>query len=332
MNGARDTEYVYLSTRIKALERGLLTWARMERMLNAPSDQAAAQVLTECGYPRLDRVTGPAVEAALAQRQRKTLEELDGNLPGRAVVEIFQIQFDYHNAKVLVKAQAMGTDQDRLLMEGGRYAPEPLATNYRQGDLRGYSQRFQQAVARAREVLRATGDPQQADFALDRAHFEELAHLAHQTGSEFLTGYVALRIDAANLRAAVRASRLGMGAEFLRQVLVPGGTVSFSALTGAGGARLASAFSAGPLAAAAAAGAKAASPGGGSLTEFEGLCGQAVTDYFDQGRRVAFGVEPIAGYLYARQCEATAIRIILAGRMGGLEREAIRRHLRRSCC
>lgn len=328
----RDAEYVYLSTRIKALERGLLTRARVERMLSAPSDQAAAQVLAECGYPQLDRVTGVALEAALAQRQREILEELDRSLPGRAVVEIFQIQFDYHNVKVLVKAQALGTDQDRLLVGGGRYAPEALAANYRQGDLGGYSRQFQQGAARAREVLGATGDPQQADFVLDRACFEELAHLAAQTGSKFLMGYVALRVDAANLRAAVRCARLGKGGEFLRQVLVPGGTVPPSGLAGVSGENLGSVFPTGPLAAAAAAGSAVASPGSGPLTKFEGLCGQAIAAYVDQGRRAAFGVEPIVGYLYARQREATAIRIIMAGRMAGLDGETIRRRLRQSCC
>ena len=332
MKEIKDTEYIFISTRVKAMERGLLTRERMERMLDAPSDEAAAKVLVECGYPDLASVTSQSLEAALAQRQSETMADLDSAIPDRTVLDIFKVQFDYHNAKVLVKAQALGTQQDRLLIRGGRYDPDQLAADYRQGDLSGCSERFQQAVSRAGEVLGSTGDPQQADFVLDRAYFEEMGELAAQTGSAFLEGYVALLIDAANLRAAVRASRLKKGGEFLRQVLVPGGNVPVSALTAARGENLGNVFRTGPLAAAAAAGAAVSAPGSGALTEFERLCDNAVTAYFDEGRMVAFGVEPIAGYLYARQCEVTAIRSIMAGRMAGLDGDTIRRRLRRSYC
>lgn len=47
-------------------------------------------------------------------------------------------------------------------------------------------------------------------------------------------------------------------------------------------------------------------------------------EYLSDARRVPFGVEPIIGYLYARETEATIIRIIMAGRMAGLDRETIR--------
>ena len=63
----KDTDYVYLSTRVKAMERGLLDRARAERVLAAPTEEAAARVLQECGYPDLAGVTGRALEAALAQ-------------------------------------------------------------------------------------------------------------------------------------------------------------------------------------------------------------------------------------------------------------------------
>lgn len=324
----KDTDYVYLSTRVKAMERGLLDRARAERVLAAPTEEAAARVLRECGYPDLAGVTGRALEAALARRQGELLEDLAGDLPDRTVLDLFRAQVDYHNAKVLVKAQALGTDPGRLLLAGGRYPPERLVDNFRNGKLDGYSQRFRQAVEEGREVLDATGDPQQVEFALDRACFEEAMELAIRTGSECLTGYVAVLIDAANLRTAVRVFRLGAGPELLRQALVPGGTVSPSALARAEGGDLARLFRGGPLAAAAAAGA-AADPGSGPLTEFERLCGEAVDAYWDESLRTPFGVEPVAAYLHARQGEAVAIRTILAGRRAGMDGEAIRLRLGR---
>ena len=231
----RDLDYVYLSTRVQAMERGLLTRERMERMLDAPTLDTAAKVLTECGYPDLPRVTPDAGEEILEQCRGRLMADLEGEMPQPEVLAVFQLQNDYHNAKVLVKAEALGGDWDRLLLRGGRYDPRQLAEDYRREDLSAYGESFCRGIARAREVLGATGDPQQADFVLDRACFEDLTRTARDSGSEFLQGYAALLIDAANLRAAVRASRLGKGADFLLQALVEGGNVPVSALAGARG-------------------------------------------------------------------------------------------------
>ncbi len=328
----RDLDYVYLSTRVQAMECGLLTRERMERMLDAPTLDAAAKVLTECGYPDLPRVTPDAVEEILEQCRGRLMADLEGEMPQPEVLAVFQLQNDYHNAKVLVKAEALGRDWDRLLLRGGRYDPRQLAEDYRREDLSAYGESFCRGIARAREVLGATGDPQQADFALDRACFEDLTRTARDSGSEFLQGYAVLLIDAANLRAAVRASRLGKGADFLLQALVEGGNVPVSALAGARGEALAALFRGGWLAQAAAAGAAVSSPGSGPLTEFERLCDDAVTDYVREGHLIPFGLEPVAGYVYARQAEATAIRTILSGRMAGLEADTIRQRLRRTYC
>ena len=43
---------------------------------------------------------------------------------------------------------------------------------------------------------------------------------------------------------------------------------------------------------------------------------------------MAFGEHPLIGYLYAREAELTTIRIILTGRLAGLDTDAIRERLR----
>ena len=69
---------------------------------------------------------------------------------------------------------------------------------------------------------------------------------------------------------------------------------------------------------------------GGSLTRFEKLCDDGVTHYLMQGKRVAFGEHPVIGYLYAKEAELTTIRMILTGKMAGLDSETIRERLRES--
>lgn len=326
----KDLDYLTISARVHAMENRLLNAERMDRMIDAKELGDAAKVLTECGYDDLPEVTAAGLEEMLARTQAELFQDLGGAVGNPALLDVFRCKYDYHNAKVLVKAEALGVEQDRLLMRGGRYAPEKLAEDYRREDLRGCSDVFRRGVARARETLGATGDPQLADFILDRAYFEELADLAKKADSKFLEGYVALSIDVANLRSAVRASRLNKGTEFLNQVLVAGGNVPVRTIATARGDELGGLFRTSSLAEAAAAGAALSAPGSGALTEFERLCDDAVMDYLGAGRRVAFGEQPIIGYLYAREAEITAIRTIMSGRMAGLDGDTIRQRLRRT--
>ena len=311
------------------MENRLLTRERMERMLDARTGEEAAKVLTECGYPELNQLTPSALDAMLAQAREETYRDLGGAVPDPDLVDVFRIKYDYHNAKVLIKAQAVGTDPDRLLMEGGRWAPSALRDAFEKEDLKPCTPMFRTAVLQARDLLASSADPQGADFLLDQAYYAEMLQTARETGSEFLTGYVRLAIDGANLRAVVRAARMERGAEFLARVLLEGGNVPVDRLTAAKEGEALTLFG-GPLAEAAALGASCLAPGSGGLTAFERACDDALTAYLSAAKRVPFGEEPVIGYLYARENEFTAIRIILSGRMAGLEGDTIRERLRES--
>ena len=251
MSRKKDTDYLTISARIHAMENRMLTRERMDRMIDARDEGEAMKVLSECGYGGTDGASGQSLEGLLAQARAEAFGEIRGAVPDPRVAEVFQMKYDYHNAKTLVKGEAMGADARRLLLSGGRYDPELLADGYQKENLSGVSPAFQRAVQEARAILKETGDPQRCDVALDRACFEEMAQLARDCKSSFLEGYVRLCIDAANLRTAVRVSRMEKGSDFLLQVLLPGGNVSEKALAAARGEDLGSLFQTGPLAKAA---------------------------------------------------------------------------------
>lgn len=328
----KENDFLSISARVRVLETRLLTAERMERMIDAKDAADAAKVLGECGYPDLPEVTNSALDAMLAQAQAALFEDMGKAVGNDALIDVFRCKYDYHNAKTLVKAEALKLDQDRLLLGGGRYAPAALAENYRREDLRTYADTFREAIGQAREVLGSSGDPQQADIILDRAYFKELTALAKTSGSKFLEGYVTTLINGANLRAAVRAARLDKAGEFLRAVLVEGGSVSPDAIARVKGTELGKVFKDTAFRAAAEAGAALAVPNGGALTDFERMCDDTVMAYLAKARMIPFGEQPVVAYLYAREAEATAIRIILTGRMAGIDGSTIRQRLRRAYC
>ena len=232
-NKIKDTDYLAISARVRAMETTLLTAERMERLLEARSDEEASKLLQDCGYPELDAARPEAMDAALSQAREELLTDLGDGAPDPRYIDIFKLKYDYHNAKAILKAAAMGTSPDRMLMDMGRIGAAELKTAVESGELDKLPGALPAAVAEAKSVLDTTRDPQLSDIVLDRWMYRDMAQVAEDTGSQFLRGYVETQIDAANLRALIRTLRMGKNADFLAGVLFESGTVEPAAILAA---------------------------------------------------------------------------------------------------
>ena len=327
----KDTDYLAISARVKAMETTLLTWERMMQILDARTEAEALKMVQESGYPNLTATDPEALDQVLSAAREEMLSDLISGAPDPRYIELFKIKYDYHNVKAILKAKAMGVSPDRMLMDMGRVSPVTLREAMDAGELDTLPAMLAAATAEAKAVLDMTRDPQLSDIVLDRWFYRDLASVAEETGSEFLDGYVKVQIDAANLRVLVRTLRMGKSAAFLQSILFEGGEVAPDQLmqvAAAGGSGLTELYAAGSLEEAAAAGAAALQ--GGALTEFEKLCDDAVNDYLAGAQFVPFGEAPLVAYLAARETEFTNLRILLIGRSTGLAPEVIRTRLRRS--
>ncbi len=324
---SKDTDYLFISTRLRSLENRMLTHERMERMLEARSNEDAAKVLTECGYEGLEPLTAQGLEQSLAQNRATTFSELASLSPNPKIVDVFRMKYDYHNAKALVKCGATGQDPGRLLIDAGRYPAAKLQDALRRGEYGELSQALARGVVQATDTLSATGDPQRSDFVLDRAYYAEMLTAARESGSEYLEGYIRLMIDAANLKSAVRTQRMHKDLEFLNAVIMDGGNVSRNSIATAvtTGANLESVFT-GQLQQAAALGDKAVK--GGAQTAFERACDNALNAYLQSSRMTPFGDCVLVAYAAAKENEISAARIILSGRLSGVPAPSIRERLR----
>ena len=184
----RDTDYLVISARVKSLETRLLTEERLEQILEAKTGEEAAKLLQEWGYPQLDAARPETMDAALAAVREDTMADLAEGMPDKRYLELFKIKYDYHNVKALLKAEAVGTAPDRMLMDMGRVSTAELAEAVRSRELDGLPETLAAAVVEAREVLDTTRDPQLSDIVLDRWCYRDMAALAEETGSAFLRG------------------------------------------------------------------------------------------------------------------------------------------------
>ena len=321
------TDYLYLSTYLRAKEAGLLRRERLERMAAAPDYAEAAKVLAECGYPELEDASDAELTAALSARREAVISDVESLCPERAMTDIFRLRYDYHNAKVLVKAEGAQVEGDALLSGSGRVSPETISEAYEHDDWRAVPPVLAAAIREAKSTLARTSNPQLADMGLDRAYYAEALALANTLSSDFCARYLRLSVDLANLRGAVRCLRGKMDEGVLRAALIPGGDISPDRIARQAYAEsVTAAFDARRLEEAAALGQAAAE--GGPLAPFERACDNVLTRFLDEAKLVGFGPEPVAAYLAALEGEIVAVRMVLTGKRGGVDNETLRERLR----
>ena len=317
----KDTDYLFLASRVRALERKLLTAPRIEQLLTAGDVAACSQLLSELGYePIHDEAS---LQASLKQQREAVFSDIARFMPEPELLDVFRLKYDYHNIKTLLKDRSGG----RLLMDAGCISAADMERQYAEsGNWQFLPKEMADAAKEAADVLAETGNPQRSDFILDRAYFAQLRRLAQESRCAYLQEYIRAMIDAANLRSLVRTERLRTDPGFLRQVLFDGGSVSVDTIVAHAGNGPAALYRATPFRAAAEAGEEAVK--GGSLTAFERACDNAVLLAAGKARSIPFGVEVVLGYLAAKEAEWTAVRIIMSGRMAGMTADAIRERLR----
>lgn len=321
-------KYLYLSAMLRAREARMLTREKAERMISAASFSDAAKMLTDCGYADMSGMSPKELDGALNGHRAAIFSEIAAISPDRELVDIFRMKYDYHNAKTLIKAEARGVGRGDLMSGSGRIAPEALEKSFTEENYLSVPPVLAAAMNEAKQTLARSQNPQLSDLILDRAYFAELSAAAEKLGSRFLSGYAKTLIDGANLRAAVRTLRMKKDPEFLKSVLTEGGETDLRrVLQAASSAETLPALYAGTVFKnAAELGAQAAQ--GGSLTEFELACDNAVTAYLTGAKLTSYGEAPVIAYLAAVEDEIRAVRMILTGFAAGISPDTVRERLR----
>ena len=102
--------YLCLSAMLRARETRMLTADRAARMLEASGFEESVKLLADCGYEDLSGLNAAGIDAALSERRAAILSELENLVPDKALVELFRLKYDYHNAKAVLKGEAMGVE------------------------------------------------------------------------------------------------------------------------------------------------------------------------------------------------------------------------------
>ena len=62
--------------------------------------------------------------------------------------------------------------------------------------------------------------------------------------------------------------------------------------------------------------------------DFEKVADDFITEYIGEAKHISFGIEPLIGYIWAKEIELKNVRIILYGKINNFEKEEVFSQLR----
>lgn len=314
--------YPFAVARIRVLEQKLLSKQQMNQMAEAKSAEDALRVLKEAGYDTDAAESVYDYEAILARELEKTYALMQELVPDESFMDLFLYKNDYHNAKVLLKADLSGAKGESYLVDGGTIPLETLEKAVAEKDFKSLPPILAEAIQEAYEAYHSTQSGQMIDIVLDKAAFAAMSKKAAESKLQFLVDYVARLCDITNLKSFYRMKRMGKPFEAFMEVYVPGGTLSETKFASAYGLeQYWTAFG---------------SPYGGiceegmpkGFTEFERLCDNFMMESVRAAKYVCLTVEPLVAYLYARESELKTVRIIMTGKLNQIAADTIKERLR----
>ncbi len=331
MKKYKSTDYLFASGCIKSLEKNLMTHEKMEKMLESKTPEDALKVLYELNYgDGSDEVSAAQFEKLLAQEHTKAYKTVMDVAPETGYFVVFLYPNDYHNLKTLLKAEFLGIEADDLLTDRGSIPLADLVDAFHNRTYSAMRDIMAQGVQEVLDTYGTTQDPQCVDLILDKACYADMNQAAAGMKNDFVKGYVALSIDTTNLKSFVRAREMQKPWDFFSKIYIEGGSISERTFINSYEEPLdqfAEKLNVYGLQEVLEEGA-AMIKETGRFTALEKLCDNAVIDYVKDAKYIPYGLQPLVGYIVAKENEIKTARIIMAGKLAGISPDLLRERVR----
>jgi V/A-type H+/Na+-transporting ATPase subunit C len=311
--------YAYACARISALEKSLFAREAVRRMAEGSLDDAM-RVLLDAKYGNLPDAGGEDVESMIENVRKdaaKTVRELS---PDAALTDLFLLQTDAQNLKVLFKSRLLGAT-DALWLEGGIFSREDLSRMVAESKYDLLPPRMREALERLEAKMRIQIEPQLVSVMVDFGYYAHCLETAKKWKEPFARRYFDAACDFNNIITFFRMRAMGALKEDLKKVLLPDAGIRSDTLIEVYDLSAESLISA-----LSQSGAKHALQEGlskmlasGNIAMIEKARDDYLLSLVNSHRHERMTIFPVVGYLLAREREAKAVRLILTVKRNGLD-------------
>ena len=329
----QQTAYMYASSRVRALEVGLVGKDRIEQLLNAGSMDELYARLAEYGVTLVKDADGKVKEEETLQGiLKRALDDLLESVPAPELFDFLRYPYDCHNIKSAIKSNLRGLSADGLLSALGTVSSEKVANMPIENDFSCLPAAMANAAPLAVQAYAKTANPRQIDLILDKACYADMLSCVKQGSEPLHLQLVQTKIDLTNVMICLRLVRMEAGEQgemLLEQAWLDGGLLQKETLLRAyreGEAALISCL----VGTAYDKFATAMRDRGQTAAAAERLVDDYFMDLVRTVRYTTFGESVLSAYFYAQEYAVRNIRIVIAAKRAGLSAEIIRERIRTS--
>lgn len=320
--------YPYACARISALEKGLLNSQTVRRMAEG-SLEDAMRVLLDARYGNMPEATSEDCERMIESVRRQTAATIQELSPDPAVTDLFLLETDALNLKILIKARLLGSTEPPLV-EGGLFAREQLAAMTEAQAYGELPPEMAEALNELEKKLKIQAEPQLVSVMVDYGYLKHCLQASADAKDPFVKQYFAALCDFDNVITFFRMRAMGAQKEDLKGMLLPSAGVKAQSLIEAyelSAETLNKALS-GSVARSALQDGLSLMLVSGNIATLEKARDDYLLSLVNSHRHEVMSIFPIVGYLLARDREAKAVRLILTVKRNGMDDGVITERLR----
>ncbi len=325
------TEYIFADSYIGNFTRYLMTRKDLMRVAASRDLDAAEAMLKEYGYEESKDLKAGNIDLFLSKEEAKLHEIVFTTVPDPSELAFNLYPTDFHNAKVCLKAEALGQPPSpAMLSDAGSIPVDQLEVMIRERSGSGMPEGLKKAVAEAADTFGRGHDPQSIDLIMDKACYKQMLEDVKALEEPFLEELVRRQVDAVNLGLFVRFRAMGKPWSAFRDLFVEGGNIPLQLLISCyeeAYARVGERMAPYGFQQAFTEGGKVLKEKG-SFGLFERLRDDAIMDHVRKAKYESFGIVPIEGFWYAKHQELSNLRIALMGSQFGFDPEEIEERIR----
>ena len=222
--------YVYTVARLRGMENHILDSAFFSRLIDSAGIDEALKALGETSYSQW--ISGAAnFDKAIDSEMLAVCKELESFVPDKELIDIFRLPYDFHNVKVLLKGlfkvrggESEGRRYD-LLSKLGTIDVDELTNAIETEEYSYMPYGLTDLIPQCWQLWDQTKNAQAVELLIDHQMFRAMLKLAEGLKMPDVIQWVKFKIDAENLRSAIRLARMKYDSSKALAFFHEGGTI-----------------------------------------------------------------------------------------------------------
>lgn len=318
--------YPYAAAAVKASENKIISYDRLLKIAESATANDSLRALLETSYGGSDISDPRQFEELIQKELERTHKFIYSIAPDISILNVFLIRNDYHNIKVLLKLEAKNEPlREELLKNNGTVPKKTLIAAVSEKKYDNLTPQMAETLKELNRQLSLNDDISLIGLNLDSSYGLELSERLKKLKSPFVREYMNVYADYTNLLSLIRIRNMDQDLSALKKVLLPFGIMDIKTFLfafdtpidslvtlfcrGIYEKRFSAAFD--------------EFRKNGSLYAFEKSRDEFLLEIIRKYRNDYTSCALFLSYLISKEREAENIRVIMSGKLNGIDNATI---------